>query len=66
MTKYILLLLLISTFLHAKDVTLLLSWKHQFQFAGYYMAQEMGYYKDVGLNLAIKEHDLKGYVGVNG
>lgn len=41
-----------------KDVSLLLSWKHQFQFAGYYLAKEKGFYKEEGLNVSIKEYSL--------
>jgi len=41
-----------------KPVKLELKWKHQFQFAGYYMAKEKGFYKDVGLDVEIIEgHD---------
>lgn len=40
-----------------KNVSLELLWKHQFQFAGYYVAKEKGYYKDVGLNVDIKEFE---------
>lgn len=39
------------------DITLQLSWKNQFQFAGYYIAKEKGYYKDVNLNVTIKEFE---------
>jgi polar amino acid transport system substrate-binding protein len=38
-----------------KKVTLQLEWKHQFEFAGFYAAIEKGYYKDVGLELEIRE-----------
>ncbi|HOP03003.1 MAG TPA: ABC transporter substrate-binding protein [Tenuifilaceae bacterium] len=38
-------------------VVLQLSWKHQFQFAGYYAAIEKGYYSDAGFNVIIKEAD---------
>lgn len=38
-----------------EKVTLQLSWLHQFQFAGYYMAKELGFYRDVGIDLEIKE-----------
>jgi signal transduction histidine kinase/ABC-type nitrate/sulfonate/bicarbonate transport system substrate-binding protein len=38
-----------------KKVSLQLHWKHQFEFAGFYMAQEKGYYKNVGLDVEIKE-----------
>lgn len=32
-----------------------LKWKHQFQFAGYYAAVNQGYFKDLGLNVSLKE-----------
>ncbi len=38
-----------------QKVTLQLSWLHQFQFAGFYMAKEKGFYKDAGLDVEIKE-----------
>ena len=57
MLKYIIktfLLLLITTQLSfAKKVTLQLSWFDQFQFAGYYIAKEKGFYSDVGLDVTI-------------
>ncbi|MBD3841551.1 MAG: ABC transporter substrate-binding protein [Campylobacterales bacterium] len=37
--------------------TLQLSWKHQFQFAGFYIAKEKGFYKDLGIDLDIKEFE---------
>ncbi|MFZ3141129.1 ABC transporter substrate-binding protein [Polaromonas sp.] len=36
-------------------VTLQLKWLHQFQFAGYYAAQAKGFYRDEGLEVAIRE-----------
>ena len=36
-------------------VTLYLDWLHQFQFAGYYVAKEKGYYNNFGLDVNIKE-----------
>ncbi|CAN5571828.1 hypothetical protein BH11PSE7_BH11PSE7_25760 [soil metagenome] len=36
-------------------VTLQLKWFHQFQFAGYYAAQAKGFYRDAGLDIAIRE-----------
>lgn len=36
-------------------VTLQLKWFHAFQFAGYYAAKELGYYREVGLDVDIKE-----------
>lgn len=44
--------------LHAvalEKVALQLKWKHQFQFAGYYAAQEKGYYREAGLEVDIRE-----------
>lgn len=34
-------------------VRLQLKWQHQFQFAGYYAAKELGYYRDAGLDVDI-------------
>ena len=44
-----------------KQVSLQLQWKHQFEFAGFYIAKEKGFYKDLGLDMEIKEFDF----GVN-
>lgn len=52
------LIFLFCSFLYSKDlekVSLQLKWKHQFQFAGYYMAKEKGFYKDLGFDVEIKE-----------
>jgi diguanylate cyclase (GGDEF)-like protein/PAS domain S-box-containing protein len=38
-----------------EHVTLQLKYLHQFQFAGYYAAQEKGYYRDAGLDVTIRE-----------
>lgn len=38
-------------------VSLQLKWTHAFQFAGYYAALEQGYYRDAGLDVALKEAD---------
>lgn len=43
--------------LHAQDITLQLRWLHQAQFAGYYMAQEKGFYQQAGLNVTILPAD---------
>ncbi len=59
MFKNIFLLLLLALSLQAKEVSLLLPWKNQFQFAGYFMAQKKGFYKEVGLDVKIKEFDAK-------
>jgi len=36
-----------------KKVTLQLSWFNQFQFAGYYIAKEKGFYKEEGIDVQI-------------
>ncbi|HEX7984777.1 MAG TPA: PAS domain S-box protein [Duganella sp.] len=39
----------------AEKVTIQLKWQHQFQFAGYYAAQDQGYYRDAGLDVTLAE-----------
>ncbi len=41
-----------------EKVSLQLQWLNQFQFAGYYMAKEKGFYKDVGLDVNIKNYRI--------
>lgn len=36
-------------------ITIQLKWKHQFQFAGYYVAKEKGFYEDLNLHIKLKE-----------
>ena len=38
-------------------VKLQLKWRHQFQFAGYYAAQEQGYYREAGFQVELLEAD---------
>ncbi|WP_068433576.1 GGDEF domain-containing protein [Magnetospirillum sp. XM-1] len=38
-----------------RPVRLQLKWTHQFQFAGYYAAKELGYYRDAGLDVEFIE-----------
>ena len=45
----------LSTYVAAEQVSLQLRWLHQFQFAGYYMALEKGFYKEVGLEVSLLE-----------
>lgn len=40
-----------------EGVSVQLSWKHQFQFAGFYMAIEKGFYKDLGLDVSLFENN---------
>ncbi|MCF6343477.1 MAG: ABC transporter substrate-binding protein [Devosiaceae bacterium] len=44
----------LPAFADSGDVTLQLKWVTQAQFAGYYVAQDKGFYKDEGLNVTIK------------
>lgn len=58
MAKFFLLIVLSLTALFAKEsheISLQLQWKYQFQFAGYIVAKEKGFYKNVGLDVKIKE-----------
>lgn len=61
---YKLLFLLLFTITISKaeseKITLLLKWHHQFQFAGFYMAKEKGYYDEFGLDV-----DMKVSIGQN-
>jgi signal transduction histidine kinase len=41
--------------LATESVTLQLKWTHAFQFAGYYAAQEKGFYREAGLTVKIEE-----------
>jgi len=38
-----------------EKVTVQLKWEHQFQFAGFYAAQEQGYYRAAGLDVTLRE-----------
>lgn len=53
--KILLIIIFINSLLFSKEVTLQLPWKYQFQFAGYIIAKEKGFYKDVDLNVTLKE-----------
>jgi polar amino acid transport system substrate-binding protein len=58
--KFILVFMFLTLCLAASElekVSLQLQWKHQFEFAGFYIAKEKGYYEDVGLDVDIKEFD---------
>lgn len=52
-------ILLLSVFslinvVHAQSVTLIPKWTAQAQFAGYYVAEKMGFYKEEGLDVHVK------------
>ncbi len=60
MKKIVMLLMLLVASVWSKEsVTLQLPWLHQFQFAGYYVAKEKGYYSDVGLDVTINDAQNK-------
>ena len=40
---------------HLQPVSLQLKWKHAFQFAGFYVAKEKGFYQKAGLDVEIRE-----------
>lgn len=42
-----------------EKVTLQLKWLHQFQFAGYYAAQKQGFFEEEGLDVLIRERNLR-------
>lgn len=49
----------------AEQVSLQLKWKHQFQFAGFYMAKEKGFYAERGLDVDIVEANSNTAVDAN-
>lgn len=56
MIKTWLFLFFIGVYAWSNDqVTLQLPWLHQFQFAGYYVAKEKGYYREAGLDVQIQD-----------
>jgi len=56
-------LIIFSIFLYSvcaqplEKVTLQLQWKHQFEFAGFYAAKELGFYEEAGLDVEFKEFE---------
>lgn len=42
-----------------EKVSVKLQWADQFQFAGYYVAKERGFYRDVGLDVTLQKFDPK-------
>ena len=58
MKRIFILLLFLVSFIYAENlqkVSLQLKWKYQFQFAGFIAAYEKGFYKDIGLDVELKE-----------
>lgn len=67
MKKIVILVFVLASLLHSSEkVTIQLPWLHQFQFAGYYIAKQKGYYADAGLDVTIldaaSESDAYGAV----
>ncbi len=58
MRIFILIALFFITLFANEKVSLQLQWFDQFQFAGYYVAKEKGYYRDVGLDVDIKKYKI--------
>lgn len=56
--------MLVGGFAHAQQIVFTPQWSAQSQFAGYYVAQEMGFYKDAGLDVVI-DHTSTSDVAVN-
>lgn len=64
MRNILIIIFLLSTSLFANEldkVSIQLKWKYQFQFAGFLIAKEKGFYKDLGLDVKIKEYSDKTY-----
>ena len=59
MKTILLFILLLVSFIEANEkVSLQLHWKYQFQFAGFIVAKEKGFYDEVGLDVELKEYDF--------
>ncbi len=57
--KLLLLFILATSALATTDkVAVQLLWKHQFEFAGFYIAKKKGFYKEANLDVTIKEYDF--------
>ncbi|PLY08847.1 MAG: hypothetical protein C0625_01410 [Arcobacter sp.] len=54
-----LLIFITNTSFSMDKISLQLNWKYQFEFAGFITAKEKGYYKDVNLDVEIKEFNHK-------
>jgi len=54
--KFLLLIIFLTSFASAtQKVSLQLQWKYQFQFAGYIVAKEKGFYKEGGMDVELRE-----------
>ncbi len=63
MKQYLFLFFFCFATLHAQPpiekISVKLQWADQFQFAGYYIAKEKGFYRDAGLDVTIQKFDPK-------
>lgn len=63
MKRYLMVLLLCVSALYAQPpletISVRLQWADQFQFAGYYVAKEKGFYRDAGLDVTLQKFDPK-------
>ena len=62
---FLLLFIFISSLTASENlykIKLQLQWKNQFEFAGFYMAKEKGYYKDLGIDVEFVEFDGKSNI----
>jgi PAS domain S-box-containing protein len=57
MFKQLIMIAVLTFPLYAQKVSLQLQYLDQFQFAGYYMAQEKGFYKEAGLEVELKKYN---------
>jgi len=55
------LIMVVSLFANDK-VTIQLNWKYQFEFAGFIMAEEKGFFKEAGLDVTLKELDNENII----
>ena len=63
MKSIFLFLIFFGLSLHANEsVNVQLLWKNQFEFAGFYMAKEKGFYKAEGLDVSLKEFDFSVHI----
>jgi len=66
--KYIVILLVFTTLSFSQNldkVNLYLKWKHQFQFAGFYIAKEKGFFEEEGLDVNIIEPTSNNIIHIN-
>lgn len=59
MLRVLLIIIILFNVLYAKNshLSVQLYWKYQFEFAGYIAALENGYYKELGVDVKLKEYD---------